>query len=68
MPAKRPALKDYSVNFHLVADVAVRVSAATPEEAIAKGRDIEARAGELFDVDEVLDVPVAEVTGTWCLE
>lgn len=65
--AKRPVLKDYHVNLHIIADVSVRVSADSPENALVKGREIEARAGELLDVDEVMSTDV-ETTGVWCLD
>lgn len=65
--AKRPVLKDYHVNFKLVAEVAVRVSADSPENALIKGREMEARPGDFLDVDEV-NVADAEVTGVWTVD
>jgi hypothetical protein len=64
MPAKSK-FKDYHVNFRLIADVAVRVSAATPEEAIAKCREV--KAGELLDVDEYLDGSI-DLRGVWTID
>ncbi|HEY6115100.1 MAG TPA: hypothetical protein VI172_03995 [Candidatus Dormibacteraeota bacterium] len=66
---KRPALKEFHVSFKLNADVDLLVSAATPEEAIAKGRDLEGDLGNFLsgDIAETLDGK-AEVRGCWALD
>lgn len=65
MATKRPALKEYNVSFKVQADVDIVVSAATPEDAIAKGRELETDFGNFVAPDlEVLD-GVVEVRGCW---
>lgn len=67
MATKRSTLKQYHVYLKLKVDVAVLVSADSPENALIKGREIENRPGDLLEVDEFMDGD-AELTGVWTID
>jgi hypothetical protein len=67
---KTPSFRDYHVSVRLNVELSVRVAAATPEDALAKGREIQAHYNVLLDESQYDDINdgSAEVVGVWTLD
>jgi hypothetical protein len=67
---KKPALKEYYVSVRMNVELSIRVLAATPEEALAKGRDLEGSYDRFLDESQYDDLNdgSAEIVGVWTID